>query len=149
MYNLSKTKEQIKGLLIGFVLVIGMSYVSAWTGPSVAPTGGNKPEPINKGTDAQVKSGSLGVTVFNADAASINTLTGITSPKYCIGTNCITSWNGTGGVIYQGTCRTVIGALAEPGGTTMCATNEYMAGLNFTWVGGTLSGINLRCCKSF
>lgn len=43
------------------VLLLGAGVAFAWTGPSEAPTGGNVAAPVNVGSTAQTKSGTLGV----------------------------------------------------------------------------------------
>lgn len=53
---------RISGLAIA--LSLGMSYVYAWTAPTVAPTGGNAAAPINVSSTPQVKNGSL--TLYNS-----------------------------------------------------------------------------------
>jgi hypothetical protein len=148
MNNFSKTKEQIKGLLIGFVLVVGMSYVSAWTGPSVAPTGGNTAEPINVGSLAQSKLGSLAVTVLSADAVTVNTATGITSPKYCISTSCVSSWSNGGSFITptdMGLSKTTFPTSFYGG-----KSNWYLSGISGTSVYyNTLAATPTTCYMAF
>lgn len=94
--HIKSTKTLIALLIIGaFSLVAGWSYVFAWTGPSQNPPSGNAEIPITAlGTD-QVKSGNLTVTDFVADSVTVGTVTNsgaVTSPKFCIGTDCITAW---------------------------------------------------------
>lgn len=69
---------------LAIVLSFGVSYVYAWVAPTVTPTGGNRPEPINVSATAQTKSGGL-------------TVGSITAPQHCIGASCITSWPAGGG----------------------------------------------------
>lgn len=61
-----------------------MSFVYAWTAPTVTPPNGNVSAPINTSATSQTKSGGL-------------TVGSITAPQHCIGVSCITSWP-TGGV---------------------------------------------------
>ncbi len=51
--------QTLKILLVAVVLSFGISYVYAWTGPTVAPPGGNTPEPINIGGKQQDKAGNF------------------------------------------------------------------------------------------
>lgn len=51
--------KTIKILLTAVVLSLGISYVYAWTAPTVAPPGGNTPEPVNLGTEQQDKVGNF------------------------------------------------------------------------------------------
>jgi hypothetical protein len=47
-------------------VLMGYQYLGAqWVGPSVGPTGGNVPAPVNVGTAPQVKSGPLGVAALD------------------------------------------------------------------------------------
>jgi hypothetical protein len=50
--------------IAAFIALSANLAYSAWNNPSVAPTGGNVPAPINVGSDAQVKSGQLGVSTL-------------------------------------------------------------------------------------
>ncbi|MEI6480504.1 MAG: hypothetical protein WCO12_03230 [bacterium] len=136
MKNLSQT---LKSLTIALILVGGISYVFAWTGPSTTPPNGNVSAPINVGSSDQTKAGRLGTSGYSAGggyppgwsggihtwdiygegtigvgqngaatvvmnstggylaAQSLISNIDVTSPKYCIGTDCITSWAGVGG----------------------------------------------------
>lgn len=51
--------QSIKVLILALVLAVGISYVSAWTGPTATPPAGNTDSPINVGTTAQIKNGGL------------------------------------------------------------------------------------------
>ena len=82
-------------LLIAIALSIGVTYVYAWTGPTATAPGGNTPAPINVGTAAQTKSGKLTVAGFSANTVTVGTTSNaasVTSPKFCLGTSCITEW---------------------------------------------------------
>ena len=91
--------QSAKVLAIALVLSVGVQYAFAWTGPTQAPPSGNTSAPINVSATSQVKSGGLGVTNFLADSvtvgASVNSAA-ITSPKFCIGSSCITAWPSAG-----------------------------------------------------
>ena len=74
---------------------IGIHYLFAWTAPTGVAPANNVLPPINEGTGIQVKNGGLGVTNFVANSIVVGSTTNanaITSPKFCIGTSCITSW---------------------------------------------------------
>lgn len=51
----------LKITALAITLSFGISYVYAWTAPTVSPTGGNVSAPINTSTTAQIKTGSLGI----------------------------------------------------------------------------------------
>jgi len=78
-----------------FAIALGWRYVLAWTGPTQSPANGNIEAPITSLGVEQVKSGDLAVTDFVADSVTVgavNNVGAVTSPKFCIGTKCITSW---------------------------------------------------------
>jgi hypothetical protein len=54
-------KQLFFTLLIASVILTTASVLSAWTGPTATPPGGNVPAPINVGTTDQVKDASLGL----------------------------------------------------------------------------------------
>lgn len=58
MKNIS---QSLKVVMIALVLSVGISYVSAWTAPTVTPPNGNVSAPINVSGTAQAKAGTLGV----------------------------------------------------------------------------------------
>jgi len=69
----------------------------AWTEPTVAPPSGNIGAPLTTGAPVQNKIGSFGSSgsISAAGGLSGQTVSGttsITSPRYCIGVSCITSW---------------------------------------------------------
>ena len=92
--------QSLKLITLALVLSIGISYVSAWTAPTLTPPNGNVAAPINVGSTAQIKTG--GLTVSNLAVGGTINSGAITAPKFCIGTSCITSW------IIVPTARTVI-----------------------------------------
>ena len=59
--NLSTTAKTSLSLLIVFGLLIAANSLYAWTGPTATPPSGNAATPLNEGSTAQVKNGSLGV----------------------------------------------------------------------------------------
>ncbi len=80
----TKITQNIKAIILGLVIAVGAGYVSAWTAPTLPPTGGNVAAPINVGGGVgsiytQTKSGILNLahlitsdlTVINSDATPI------------------------------------------------------------------------------
>ena len=65
--------QSTKVILLALALSIGISYVSAWTAPTVTPPNGNVAAPLNVSSAAQIKTGSLriqgslGVGTINPD----------------------------------------------------------------------------------
>lgn len=51
--------QTIKTIVLAATLSLGISFVYAWTAPTVAPTGGNTSAPINTSAVNQTKSGTL------------------------------------------------------------------------------------------
>jgi hypothetical protein len=84
-------RQIIIGVVLSFVLVAGVSYVYAWTGPTAQPPNNNTPTPINVSATNQIKTGGLWVGSLGVDGG-VTVGTVVTSPRYCIGTSCITSW---------------------------------------------------------
>ncbi len=103
MKNISQT---LKSLTIALILVGGISYVFAWTGPSTTPPNGNVSAPINIGSTSQSKNGALSLgtsnpptTGYSLDVTGAGVFSaGVASNQFCLGTNCITSWPSGGGV---------------------------------------------------
>lgn len=58
----NKIFSSLKVIALAVVLSFGLSYVYAWTAPTVAPTGGNVSAPVNTSGTAQTKTGNLGVS---------------------------------------------------------------------------------------
>ncbi len=52
-------KELVRTIILSLVLIAGVSMVSAWTGPTQAPPGGNVSAPINVGLALQSKTGPV------------------------------------------------------------------------------------------
>ena len=50
-----------KIIILSLIVVLGASYVYAWTGPTQSPPGGNTDAPINVSASSQYKAGALGV----------------------------------------------------------------------------------------
>jgi len=121
-------KKYLQNNLLSFFLnIIFISFfiltiVLAWTEPISSPPGGNVSAPLNVGPTGQIKSGGL---ILNTGGAQIGLIVatgsvgiGTTTPQgkldvvggfvrsdtgFCIGTSCITSWPGGGGVSGSGT----------------------------------------------
>lgn len=51
--------QSLKTLALALVLSVGVSYVSAWTGPTAAAPGGNASVPLNVSATAQTKTGGI------------------------------------------------------------------------------------------
>lgn len=84
----TKIQNNIKAIILGLVLTLGMGYAAAqtFTGPACAPEGNcNTPAPLNVGSSAQSKTGTL--TLVDMIAANFKltnpdgTVTGITTGK--------------------------------------------------------------------
>ncbi len=61
--------QNIKAIILGLVIAVGAGYVSAWTPPTLPPTGGNVAAPINVSNTLQHKYGSL---ILNESTAGIS-----------------------------------------------------------------------------
>ena len=66
--------QSFKVIVLAFVISIGISYVSAWTAPTVTPPGGNVAAPINTSINTQTKVGGLTVWGLVSDSLTANTL---------------------------------------------------------------------------
>lgn len=53
-------------LALALLSIASPAFAQVWTNPTLAPTGGNASTPLNVGTTAQVKNGSLSVNAFDA-----------------------------------------------------------------------------------
>ena len=113
MKNIQQT---LKSLIIALILVGGISYVFAWSGPSTTPPNGNVDAPINVGSSGQTKSSYFAATQL---LSSID----ITSPRYCIGTDCITSWASVGGGTPSGAVMAFDMDTCPSGWTAYAAAN--------------------------
>ena len=96
----------LKAIILALLLSVGISYLyAAWANPTDTPPNGNTPAPINVGSTGQTKTSSITATdlIGQNSVASpfLQALGGsdpkVTSPKYCIGTDCITAWPSGGG----------------------------------------------------
>jgi hypothetical protein len=86
-----------KTIIIALAVVLAVSYAQAeWNDPSVSPTGGNTPTPINVSSSNQGKVGGF---------SALNLVSGnkTISPTYCLTDtagnerDCISNWPGGGG----------------------------------------------------
>jgi len=105
-------------------LALGMNYLyAAWTAPTAPPPGGNVSAPVNIGTTAQVKNGSLSVNAFSAFGSAYvqgNLGIGVVSPSYKVD---IGGTPGTDGIRFpDGTVQTSAGG----GGTLTMSFSKYM-----------------------
>ncbi|HEY4483228.1 MAG TPA: hypothetical protein VI953_03590 [Candidatus Paceibacterota bacterium] len=104
-----------KGIILGVILVAGVTALAAWNEPSQNPTGGNPEPPINVSDTGQTKGGNLVVNNSNkyengllvrfgnllvgtteAPAGlKLNVGSGVGATKYCdsTGANCFTAAN--------------------------------------------------------
>ena len=90
--------QSLKVIALALVLSFGISYVYAWTAPTQTPPLGNVAAPINTSGVTQYKVGAFGVEGLIRGYSNIQADTQIKSPKYCIGTSCITAWTQAGTV---------------------------------------------------
>ncbi|MCC7331043.1 MAG: hypothetical protein IT232_00400 [Flavobacteriales bacterium] len=59
--------DSTKIIILSTIVVLGASYIYAWTGPSNSAPNGNTPAPLNIGSGYQIKSGTLALTGLQAD----------------------------------------------------------------------------------
>ena len=84
-----KILENIKATILSLIILFSVSYAFAWSGPSAnPPDNGSITAPVNTGNAGQTKNSWFASTEL---LASLD----VTSPKYCIGASCITSWANT------------------------------------------------------
>ena len=74
----------LSAALAAALLFVMISYASTWTGPPTSPPNNNTPAPLNIGASSQTKIGA------------ITSNTTVTSPQFCIGASCITTWASAG-----------------------------------------------------
>ncbi len=73
--------QTVKILLTAIVLSLGISYVYAWTAPTLAPPDGNVPAPLNTGLIDQTKGAGLGLTNLVANSITLGGITETTWPS--------------------------------------------------------------------
>jgi len=105
-------------------LALGMNYLyAAWTAPTAPPPGGNVSAPVNIGTTAQVKNGSLSVNAFSAFGSAYvqgKLGIGVVSPSYKVD---IGGTPGTDGIRFpDGTVQTSAGGGA--GSSTVTSLSQ-------------------------
>jgi len=100
----------LKAIILALLLSVGISYLyAAWAPPTGVPPIDNTPAPINVGSMGQTKTSSITATDLigqNSVASQLLQALGgtdpkVTSPKYCIGADCITAWPSSSGGLYQ------------------------------------------------
>ncbi|OHA84349.1 MAG: hypothetical protein A2937_01255 [Candidatus Yonathbacteria bacterium RIFCSPLOWO2_01_FULL_47_33b] len=111
--------QSAKVILLALVLSIGISYVSAWTAPTVTPPNGNVAAPLNVSNTAQTKAGNITANYLIASSESNapvfkdsndssyflnpngdSILSSIYATKICFGADCKTAWP-SGGATYS------------------------------------------------
>jgi len=58
---MKKTIHYLSTILIAVIALLGVSYIQAWSGPTLPPPNGNTPAPLNVGLDHQIKLGGISV----------------------------------------------------------------------------------------
>ena len=144
----SSILQPLKALVLILIIGLGVDFALAWTGPSSAPPTGNVSAPVNVGSTNQVKSGGLGVANFVADSVTVGATanaSAVTSPKYCIGTSCITMWwsssSNTDPICLGGSCASTWGEAVGLGDAT------YQVSCDEGYYSGNSGGTAVLCCK--
>ncbi len=82
------------------LLSVGVQTL-AYSAATASPPGGDAAAPLNTSSASQTKSGDLTATNLKANGGiTAYGSAGVTSPRYCIGTDCILAWptGGAGGI---------------------------------------------------
>ncbi len=120
--------QLLKLIALALVLSIGISYVSAWTTPTVMPPNGNVAAPINVGSTAQTKTGDIcttsGGTTKCLSSAGDNLGNHTATQALNMGTNNITAG----------------GSNSSYGAMTIQGSKNTYSGINFKNAGGSNSG---------
>lgn len=150
--------QSFKIIAIAVILSLGISYVSAWTAPSQAPTDGNVDAPINTGTITQYRDGALGIggllrgygdAIFdgNVGIGTIAPTQKLDVEGYvkgrtglCIGNDCKTSWPSGGGISSCPSGWTMIGDAGKK--ATYCIETNQRAAANYFISKNTCNNIN-------
>lgn len=80
----------IKVITLAVILSFGLSYAIAWTAPAATPPGGNVSAPINTGSTAQTKAGTLTVNGLDLNAGNITSIWGLAVNSISAGTITLT-----------------------------------------------------------
>ena len=72
---IKKIISALKVISLSLILAFGVSYVSAWTAPTVTPPGGNVAPPINVSSVPQTKAGGLTVGSLATGGATLGPTT--------------------------------------------------------------------------
>lgn len=111
--------QTLKVIALALVLSFGLSYVYAWTAPTVTPPNGNVSAPINVGSTAQTKAGDIcttsGGTTKCLSSAGDNLGNHTATQALNMGTNNINA----------------SGSNSTYGSLTMQGTKNGWAGINF------------------
>lgn len=139
--NISKNILQtLKIIVLAVALSFGLSYVYAWTAPTLSAPGGNTSAPLNTSINDQTKTGGLGIAWLGANTIDVVGVSAkITAPQYCIGTSCITVWPVAGGVSsFNGATGAVTG-VSSFNGATGAVTVTGMSGILMPLSGKTIT----------
>jgi hypothetical protein len=125
--------NSIKIIILAFILVVGASYLKAWTGPTLPAPSGNVSAPLNVGSSVQTKFGSLilnsalpiqnaiGLTVFGT-----STLYGLTLANGTQAVNRVLVSDASGNARWMATSTLGIGGVS--GGSS--GVSKIIAGEN-------------------
>lgn len=105
--------QPLKLITLALILSVGISYVSAWTAPTVTPPNGNVSAPINVSVNSQIKAGNLQADqlfAYSFKDASDNSyfvkpngdsrVKKVIADTICFGADCKTAWP-SGGATYS------------------------------------------------
>ncbi len=141
------TVTHTKILSLALVLLFGISYVSAWTGPTAEAPNANTPPPINVSATAQTKAGDFGIIAGKAFKYATNTdgTGGVDIAKAQAALNNFFFGN-SGKMTATGTANTALGSLSTLGalssGTLNTAVGSASLSLNTTGSANTSVGAN-------
>ncbi len=140
---MKNTLQTFKIITLAIVLSFGLSYVYAWTAPTVSAPGGNTSAPINTSLTSQYKSGALGIggviQGFSDAFFGGNVGIGTTTPGYKLDVN--GDINIAAGSVYR------IGGIASAGGGSkwgMGTGDDIHRALGNVGIGTTNPGARLE-----
>jgi len=143
-----KTKiiQNIKSIIVALVLVAGVAYVSAWTGPTDTAPDSNTAAPINVSYSSQIKQGNFHIKgLINATTAATNGLI-VENGNVGIGTmNPQSKLDVVGDV-----CATVGGVkqcLSSGGNSKFCYVIDAATGTTFAYGTPLSSDTTLKNCR--